>query len=58
MSPFVISDNISNRMVQRKALSMESNFTCITDHSTILHTIFASALIVWLQIRDHVNSWG
>lgn len=55
MSLLIISDDISIRMVKRKALGM--NFTHITDHSAILHTILVSTLIMWLQKCDHFNFW-
>ena len=55
MSLFIISDDISIRMVKRKALGM--NITHIAHHSAILHTILVSTLIMWLQKFDHFNFW-
>ena len=48
MSLFIISENMSGRMAQMKALSMESKITCITDCVVILHAVSASTLIAWL----------
>ena len=52
MPLFIIPDNISVRMVQRKTLSIELKITCLIEHAEFLHTIFALSLIVsWLKFN-------